>query len=45
MDRSGNDLGAIYGIVNEAKNNNAIMLFRKNTILFKNDRFFKRGIH
>jgi len=43
IDKSGNDLGAMYGIVNEAKNNNANKLFIKNTILFKNDKFFKRG--
>ena len=43
IESSGNDFGAIYGIVNEAKNSNAKILFIKNTILFKNDKFFKRG--
>lgn len=44
IESKGNDLGVIYGIVSEAKNNNANMLFAKNKILFKNDKFFKRGI-
>ena len=44
IDNRGNDLGAIYGSVREAMNNKANILFIKNTILFKNDKFFKRGI-
>jgi hypothetical protein len=44
MDSSGNDFGETYGSVNEARKSNAIRLFKKNTILFKNDKFFKRGI-
>ena len=44
IESKGNDFGAMYGIVNEAKNNNARMLFIKNNSLFKNDKFFKRGI-
>jgi len=44
IESKGKDFGAMYGIVNEAKNNNAKILFIKNKILFKNDKFFKREI-
>ncbi len=36
----GNVFGAIYGIINDAKNNNAKTLLKKKIILFRNDKFF-----
>ena len=43
IDNKGNDLGDMYGSARETKKSNATILFRKNTILFTNDKFFKRG--
>jgi len=40
-DNNGNDFGAMYGIANEAINNNAKTLLTKKMILFKKDKFFK----
>jgi len=39
-ERRGNVFGATYGIINDAKNNNANTLLMKKMILFINDKFF-----
>lgn len=40
-DNNGKDFGEIYGIANDAINNNANILLIKKIILFKKDKFFK----